>query len=195
MAAADHDPIAEFRELYEEAREKVPHDPDAMALATATPEGRPSVRMVLFKRVDREGFVFYTNYGSRKARELEENPRAALCVYWPELGRQIRVEGPVHRVPDEESNAYFASRSRGSRIGAWASRQSEPLPDRGTLLARVARYTAKFAGRSVPRPEFWGGYRVVPERIEFWDHRRHRLHDRRRYDRDCEGWVETLIYP
>lgn len=189
------DPIGEFLILYEQAQKAVPHDPNTMALATATPDGRPSVRMVLFKRVTDRGFVFFTNYRSRKARELETNPRAALCVYWAELGRQVRVEGSVERIPEEESDAYFATRSRGSRIGAWASRQSEPLENRRTLLARVARITAKFLGRSIPRPDFWGGYRIEVERIEFWDHRRHRLHDRRRYDRTADGWEETRIYP
>lgn len=189
------DPIGEFQALYEKALKAVPHDPDAMALATATPDGRPSVRMVLFKRVTDAGFVFFTNYRSRKAREIEANPRAALCIYWAELGRQVRVEGPVERIPEAESDAYFETRSRGSRIGAWASRQSEPLENRGTLLARVAKFTAKFLGRPVPRPEFWGGYRLEPERIEFWDHRRYRLHDRRRYDRTADGWEETRIWP
>lgn len=193
--ASTPDPVAEFQSLYDEALETVPHDPNAMALATATPHGRPSVRMVLFKEVTERGFVFFTNYESRKARELEANPHVALCIYWPELGRQVRVEGPAERLSEAESDAYFESRSRGSRIGAWASRQSEPMESRRTLLARVAKLEARFLGRPVPRPEFWGGYRIEPERIEFWDHRRHRLHDRRRYDRRPDGWEETLIYP
>ncbi len=151
--------------------------------------------MVLLKGVDERGFVFYTNYGSRKAAELDANPRAALCFYWPWTGKQFRVEGPVARVPAAESDAYFATRPRASRIGAWASRQSEPLESRARLLARVAKTEARFAGREVPRPDFWGGYRLEPERIEIWHNQLHRLHDRFLYEREGDGWTRRRLFP
>lgn len=166
-----------------------------MTLATADGDGRPSARMVLLKGAGEDGFVFYTNYGSRKARELDANPRAALCIYWQSLDQQVRVEGPVERLPAELSDAYFASRPRGSRLGAWTSRQSEELDSRATLLGRYLRVKARFAGRAVPRPEFWGGYRLLPERIEFWTNRRFRLHDRQLFERRDDGWTMRRLYP
>lgn len=150
---------------------------------------------MLVKRVDESGFVFYTNHGSRKAGEIASNPRAALCFHWPATGIQARVEGPVTRTSDEESDRYFASRPRGSQLGAWASRQSRPLASRRRLVARYLRLKARFAGRPIPRPDFWGGYRLEPERIELWRHRRHRLHDRHLYVREGAGWRVERLYP
>ncbi len=189
------DPIAEFESALAEARRRETVDATACALATADAAGRPAVRMVLLKQVDERGFVFHTNYGSRKAHQLAENPYAALCFHWPTLARQVRVEGPAERLPPEESDAYFASRARGSQIAAWASRQSEPLDSRARLIGRVAALEARFAGRSVPRPEFWGGYRLRPERMEFWWNQLHRLHDRLLYLRRGEGWSVERLYP
>lgn len=193
MAASD--PIAEFHRLFEQARQSEAGDPTACCLATADPQGRPAARMVLLKGLDGRGFVFYTNYASRKAGELDANPRAALCFYWSSLDRQVRVEGPVARLDAAESDAYFASRPRGSRIAAWASKQSQPLASRADLVARVARYEAKFLGREVPRPEFWGGYRLTAERIEIWHNQLYRLHDRFVYRATAEGWERQRLYP
>jgi pyridoxamine 5'-phosphate oxidase len=194
---AHDDPIAEFQDAFADARKRVeaPYDPTACALATADAEGRPSVRLVLLKHVDARGFVFYTNYGSRKAQQLAENPWAALVFHWAPTARQVRAEGRCEKVPPEESDAYFASRDHGSRIGAWASKQSQPLPTRGHLIARVAKAEVRFAGRAVPRPDFWGGYRLVPERMEFWWNQLHRLHDRLLYTRDGDGWTVQRLYP
>ena len=189
------DPIAAFREALERARKREPVEATSVVLATADAEGRPSARVVLLKGVDDRGFVFYTNLGSRKARQLGENPRAALCVYWESIEQQVRVEGPVERVADEEADAYFASRPRMSQIGAWASRQSEPLDSRARLLGRAAEAEVRFIGRPVPRPPFWGGYRIVPERIEFWWNQLHRLHDRVLYTREQDGWKVERLYP
>lgn len=189
------DPIAEFLAAFERAKKEQPGDPTAMTLATADAKGRPSARMVLLKHVDEQGFVFYTNYESRKSTQLADNPRAALCIYWPTLDLQVRVEGAVERTSDEESDAYFASRARGSQIAAWASKQSQPLSSRARLLARVAEMEARFLGRSIPRPDFWGGFRVIPERIEFWFNQLHRLHDRRLYLRQGDGWTVQRLYP
>jgi pyridoxamine 5'-phosphate oxidase len=150
---------------------------------------------VLLKGVDQRGFAFYTNLASRKARELEANPRAALCVYWESIEQQVRVEGRVERVADEEADAYFASRPRMSQIGAWASRQSEPLDSRARLLGRAAQAEAHFLGRAVERPPFWGGYRIIPDRIEFWWNQLHRLHDRVLYTREGDGWKVERLYP
>jgi pyridoxamine 5'-phosphate oxidase len=189
------DPIERFRATFDRARRSEPHDATGVALATADRSAAPSLRMVLLKEVDARGFVFFTNYGSRKAEELEENPRSALCFYWPSLGEQVRVEGTVRRIGEAESDAYFATRQRGSQLGAWASRQSEPLESRRSLISRYLRLKARFLGRPVPRPEFWGGYRLVPDRIEFWNHRRFRLHDRRLYTRENGEWRMERLNP
>lgn len=195
-ARMTHDPFALFDAWYAEARASEPNDSNAMALATADAEGRPSVRMVLLKGHGRDGFVFYTNREGRKAGELAANPHAALLFHWKSLRRQIRIEGAVTLVSDAESDAYFATRSRDSQLGAWASDQSRPLDARATFEARFAAMETRFAGQDVPRPPFWGGYRVVPERIEFWQDRAHRLHERRLFLPDgAGGWSEGLLYP
>ncbi|KTT73859.1 pyridoxamine 5'-phosphate oxidase [Sphingomonas endophytica] len=190
------DPFALFDRWFAAARESEPNDSNAMALATADAAGRPSVRMVLLKGHGPDGFVFYTNRGSRKADDLAANPHAALLFHWKSLRRQIRVEGAVSRVTDAESDAYFASRGRDSQLGAWASDQSRPLDERATFEARFAEMTTRFEGQDVPRPPHWGGYRVTPERIEFWQDRAHRLHERRLFVRDdARGWTEGLLFP
>lgn len=189
------DPFALFDGWLAEAKASEPNDPNAMALATADADGRPSVRMVLLKGHGPDGFVFYTNREGRKAGELAANPQAALLFHWKSLRRQVRIEGAVTIVSDAESDAYFASRSRDSQLGAWASDQSRPLADRQTFEARFDAAKARFDGGDVPRPPFWGGYRVVPETIEFWQDRAHRLHERRLFTRSGEGWNEGLLYP
>jgi len=191
----DNDPIAEFQSLFEKAKRSEPGDATACCLATAEADGRPTARMVLLKGVAADGFVFFTNYGSRKAAQLDANPRAALCFYWSSLDRQVRVEGPVERLDAAESDAYYASRPRGSRIAAWASKQSQPLASRADLVARVARLEAKYLGREVPRPDFWGGYRLAPERIEIWHNQLYRLHDRFVYRATSDGWDRQRLYP
>jgi pyridoxamine 5'-phosphate oxidase len=189
------DPFDLFRAWFAEARAAEPNDPEAMALATADADGRPSVRMVLLKGVDDRGFVFYTNREGRKAAELAANPHAALLFHWKSLRRQVRIEGAVSLASDAESDAYFASRSRDSQLGAWASDQSRPLDARETFERRFEEMRARFDGGPVPRPPHWGGYRVTPERIEFWLDRAHRLHERRLFVRDGDGWSEGLLYP
>lgn len=188
------DPLAIFDAWLKEAEQSEPNDPNAMALATADAEARPSVRMVLLKGHDARGFVFYTNRDGRKAGELAANSHAALLFHWKSLRRQVRVEGAVTPVSDAESDAYFASRSRASQIGAWASDQSRPLDDRATFEARYAAVEARFPS-DVPRPPFWGGYRVAPERIELWEDRPGRLHHRRLFTRTDDGWGMGLLYP
>ena len=193
---SDTDPVAAFARLFEAARESEPGDPTAFALATADASGRPTVRTVLLKEFDERGFVFYTNYGSRKALEIAENPRAALCFNWHSIGHQVRVDGRVERIPEAESDAYFATRGRGSQAGAWASLQSEPLPSRRKLVGDYLKCRARYAGRPIPRPDFWGGYRLVPESIEFWSTKVYRLHDRFLFTRGEGGaWTMQQLYP
>ena len=192
---ASTDPLALFDEWFALAREKEPNDPDAMALATATPDGAPSVRMVLLKGFGSDGFVFYTNMDSRKGAEIAANPRAALLFHWKSLRRQVRVEGPVEPVGDAEADAYFATRSRDSQLGAWASYQSRPLDARSTFKKRYEDMRRRFEDQDVPRPARWGGFRVKPEVIEFWDDRPHRLHERRVFTAAVDGWKEGLLYP
>ena len=189
------EPFEQFRRWFAEAEVSEPNDPNAMALATATADGLPSVRMVLLKGWDADGFVFYTNLGSRKAADLKDNPRAALCLHWKSRRRQVRIEGRVTPVADTEADAYFASRPRISQIGAWASKQSQPLEGRFELEARVATMTARYGIGNVPRPPFWSGFRVVPEAMEFWEDRPFRLHMRWRYERDGEGWRKQELFP
>jgi pyridoxamine 5'-phosphate oxidase len=189
------DPFTLFDAWFAEARAGEPNDPNAMALATADARGRPSCRMVLLKGHGPDGFVFYTNREGRKAADLAENAQAALLFHWKSLRRQVRIEGAVTLASDAESDAYFASRSRDSQLGAWASDQSRPLADRATFEARFAEMQERFEGQDVPRPPHWGGYRVVPDTIEFWQDRAHRLHERRVFTRSGEGWTEGLLYP
>lgn len=189
------DPFQLFEDWFAEARLSEPNDAEAMALATADAEGRPSVRMVLMKSHGPDGFVFYTNRHSDKARQLAANPQAALLFHWKSLRRQVRVEGRVEQVMDAESDAYFASRSRDSQLGAWASDQSAPLNQRATFEQRFEDMKRKFQDGDVPRPPHWGGYRVIPKRIEFWSDRRYRLHERRLFTRCGDGWAEGLLYP
>jgi pyridoxamine 5'-phosphate oxidase len=189
------DPLELFREWFDAAREAGAQFPETMTLATATADGAPSARMVLLKGADEDGFVFFTGYGSRKAEELAANPRAALVFYWQPLGRQVRVEGPVERVSKEESAEYFATRPRGSQLAAWTSRQSRPLGDRAELERRYADVEREHEGREVPLPPHWGGFRLRPDAIEFWEHRDNRLHDRFRYTRAREGWAAARLWP
>jgi pyridoxamine 5'-phosphate oxidase len=194
-AAAHGEPFARFGEWMQRAMDARVAEPTAMALATADGEGRPSVRMVLLKGFDEQGFVFYTNLESRKARELSVNPHAALCLFWQPLELQVRIEGAVQPVTDAEADEYYASRARGSRIGAWASRQSRPLPSYAELMERVQEYEAQFTGDDIPRPPFWSGFRLVPSRIEFWQGRPSRLHEREGFDREGDAWRVQSLYP
>lgn len=189
------DPIELFGGWFEAAREAGIELPEAVALATATPDGVPSVRMVLLKGFDDRGFTFFTNYESRKAGELDTNPHAALCFHWKELDRQVRVTGAVRRVSEEESREYFVTRPEGSRLGAWASKQSRPLASRTELKGAVEAVRRRFEDSDIPLPPFWGGYRVVPDRIEFWQGRSDRLHDRIAFDRTGDGWNVVRLYP
>lgn len=190
------DPFARFREWMAEAEATEPADANAMTVATATPDGRPSARITLLKGVDARGFVFYTNQQSRKAEELAANQRIALLFHWKTLARQIRIEGRVEAVTAAEADAYFASRARISQLGAWASDQSRPLDDRMTLERRLADYEAKYPGEDVPRPPHWSGYRVLPDSFEFWQNMPFRLHDRTIYTRSADGgWVTGKLFP
>jgi pyridoxamine 5'-phosphate oxidase len=190
------DPFALFEEWFAEAQASEPNDPNAMALATADLVGNPSLRMVLLKGHGPDGFVFYTNEESSKGRELRENPSAALLFHWKTLRRQVRIEGEVECVPDEEADAYFATRSRDSQLGAWASDQSRPLENRAVFEARYEEMKQRFDGQSVPRPPYWGGFRIVPAAFEFWHDRPHRLHERRVFALQDDGsWSEGLLYP
>ena len=195
MTAAESDPLSLFHKWMADAEANEPNDPNAMALATADASGRPSVRMVLLKSADASGFVFYTNLESRKGGELAANPFAALCLHWKSLRRQVRVEGRVEPVSDAEADAYFASRARTSQIGAWASSQSRPLTGRFELEKRVGEFAARFGLGKVPRPPHWSGFRVVPDRIEFWNDRPFRLHDRFVYLREEGQWRLEHLYP
>jgi pyridoxamine 5'-phosphate oxidase len=195
MAAGDQDPFELFREWWDEAHKSEPAEPAAMALATATSDGRPSVRMVLLRGIDERGFVFYTNLESRKGGELAANPHAAVVLHWKSLGRQIRIEGQAALVSDEEADAYFASRARGSQIGAWASAQSRPMESRHGLEKSVAKFAAKFGLGKVPRPDHWSGFRIAPEHIEFWREGRFRLHERIVYHRTETGWDTERLFP
>jgi pyridoxamine 5'-phosphate oxidase len=189
------DPFALFDEWFAEARASESNDPEAMALATAGADGQPHVRMVLLKGHGPDGFVFFTNEQSAKGSQLRENRRAALLFHWKSLRRQVRIEGDVERVPRPQADTYFGSRARDSQLGAWASDQSRPLDSRATFEQRFEEMKRRYDGKDVPRPPHWGGYRVIPERIEFWSDRPHRLHERRLFVRDGDRWAEGLLYP
>ncbi len=189
------DPFALFDAWMGDAAASEPNDPNAMTLATATPDGIPSARIVLLKGVDPRGFVFYTNTRSRKGTELSENPQAALLFHWKTLGRQIRIEGTIEAVSDAEADAYYATRARISRLGAWASDQSRPLPERAVLEARLAEYEARYPGEAIPRPPHWSGFRVIPHAFEFWQNMPFRLHDRTTYTRAAAGWEVGKLFP
>ncbi|HWT22446.1 MAG TPA: pyridoxamine 5'-phosphate oxidase [Solirubrobacteraceae bacterium] len=189
------DPFAQLQDWFAAARAAGVSEPEAAALATATPDGRPSVRIVLLRGIGPDGVAFYTNYESRKGRELAENPRAALAIHWPAQQRQVRMEGEVSRVSAEESDAYFRSRPRGSRIGAWASRQGSVLADRQELEGRFDELEARWRGEEIPRPPYWGGYVLRPDAMEFWEGRPSRLHDRVHYLRESDGWRTERLSP
>ena len=191
----EKNPIKRFAELFEKMQKTDVQEPAAVTLATATSDGKPSARVVLLKGFDENGFIFYTNLESRKAKELRANPFAALCFYWEPIHYQVRVEGPVERVSEDEADSYFASRARGSQIGAWASKQSTGLTKMRTLMFRFLKYQKEFLGKEVPRPSFWSGFRLVPQRIEFWQRQENRLHLRELYTKDGHNWLISTLYP
>lgn len=190
-----NDLITEFKDWLAEAEQSEPNDANAMSIATVDADGQPSVRMVLLKDVDERGFVFYTNYESQKGSEILDNPKVALCFHWKSLRRSVRVNGIAEKVSDEEADAYFQSRARDSRIGAWASQQSRPMDGRFALEAAVAKYAAKYPIGEVPRPPYWSGFRIVPHRIEFWKDKPFRLHERRQFNVTDTGWTKEILYP
>ena len=189
------DPLLLVRQWVDDARTKEPYDAEAMSLATSDKDGKVSLRMVLLRGMDERGLVFYTNLNSKKAYDIQENPWVALCFHWKSTARQIRVEGTANLVTDAEADSYFRSRDRESRIGAWTSRQSEILPNREVLERRFREFHKKYEGDDVPRPEFWSGYRVSAERIEFWEKMPHRLHERKLFEKDGDSWTDVLLYP
>ena len=192
---AENDPITRFIEWFEKAKASEPNLPNAVSLATVGADGQPSLRMVLLKDVDHRGFVFYTNLESRKGVELAANPRAALLFHWKSLKRQVRIEGPAEAVSDAEADAYFATRDRGAQLGAWASDQSRPMAGRFDLEKRVAKFTAQFGVGTVQRPPFWSGFRIAPNRIEFWNEGKFRLHEREQFIRDGARWRVERLFP
>ncbi len=191
----EKNPIKRFAELFEKMQKTDVREPAAVTLATATSDGKPSARVVLLKGFDENGFIFYTNLESRKAKELRANPFAALCFYWEPIHYQVRVEGPVELVLEDEADSYFASRPRGSQIGAWASKQSAVLTKMRTLMFRFLKYQKEFLGKEVPRPSFWSGFRLIPQRIEFWQRQENRLHVRELYTKDGHNWLISTLYP
>lgn len=188
-------PLEQFREWFNEARKSEVMEPNAMVLSTVDQEGRPVGRVVLLKDLTGQGFSFYTNYNSRKGKEIEKNPFASLTFFWPELERQVRIEGKLQKTSKQASDTYFASRPRGSQIGAWASPQSEEIPDRESLEIRERNYQERFEGKEVPRPDHWGGYELIPDKIEFWQGRKSRLHDRVFYQKGSNGWTRKRLAP
>lgn len=195
MSELPDDPFTAFGLWFEEANKTEPADPNAMTVATAALSGRPSARIALLKEWDARGLVFYTNLESRKSREIQENPQVALLFHWKSLQRQIRIEGRASLVTESEADRYFAGRPRLSRLGAWASAQSRPLPDRAAFESKLAEFDAKFPGDVIPRPPFWSGWRVNPDYFEFWQDKPHRLHDRHAYTLGADGWERGLLYP
>lgn len=195
VAETADNPTEQFRKWFEEARKGQATEPSAMVLSTASPEGRPSARVVLLKDITETGFVFFTNYKSRKGKEIEANPYASLTFFWPELERQVRIEGKLQKVDQQISDSYFSSRPRNSQIGAWASPQSEQIPNRGILETRERDYIERFNEKDIPRPEHWGGYELIPDQLEFWQGRKSRLHDRILYVKEPGGWTRKRLAP